>query len=210
MTLKPDNFYADISSNNQSFNASQYRSAGHRVISIKATEGRSYTNPQYANWVHTAHQHGLAVIHYMYQLPHAGFAQEQADHFHNTIKDHFVRPGDYVMVDVEEDAPNEAALFCREVVTRLNEHGYKDPWAYCPLSYYTEGPLEIPSKSFVIAAWGEHKPVLRRGDTMKAWQYDNGTLFGPAGYPKGFAGIPGRVDANVLDYDMVKKFRARK
>lgn len=204
--LSADNFCTDISSNNPSFNAAQYRSSGHRLIIIKATESTGFVNPDYASWVHSAHQHGLAVIHYHFARPENGEPRQQADHFAHTIKDHFVRPGDFTMVDVETGSPVECRAWLNEYDSHLQGYGYRT-WLYAPLSYYEEGTLSVHSNSYYIAAWGRNRPSLRRGNDLKLWQYTDGAVTGPNGYPTSFAGVPGRVDADVLSPDLVKYLR---
>lgn len=204
--LSADNFYGDISSNNGSFNAAQYKSAGHRVIAIKATEGTGYVNPDYSGWVHTAHEHGLSVLHYHFARPENGDPNGQVKHFWNVVREHFVRPGDYVFFDVETGPVSEAHAWLKEADSHMSAIGHVHPWVYCPLSYYESGGLEVASRNFVIAAWGTHKPTLRKGDNIAGWQYGDGR-YGPNGYPRSFAGIPGTADSNLLSPSLVKYYR---
>lgn len=204
--LSADNFYSDVSSNNAYFNAAQYKSAGHRVIAVKATEGTGYINPDYAGWVHTAHAHGLAVLHYHFARPENGNPVGQAKHFWEVSQEHFVRPGDYLFWDVETDGPGNAGAWLKEADRYLNTFARVHPWLYTPLSYYETGHLTVASRHFVIAAWGVRKPTLRRGDTLAGWQYGDGH-YGPNGYPRTFAGIPGNPDSNLLSPALVKYYR---
>ena len=97
--------FADISSNNPSFDAAQYRAAGHVAIAIKATEGTFYTNPNHRGWCLHAGWHHISVIHYHFARPDLGDGPEaEARHFLQVA--HGLAGGrDYLALDLERATP---------------------------------------------------------------------------------------------------------
>lgn len=195
--------FTDLSSNNGSFNAAQYASAGHHIVGIKATEGFTYVNPFHKGWVTDAHEHGLAVIHYHFAIPQNGNAAAEAEHFHANIKD-FHRPGDYVAFDVEQGSVAQAKGWVPPAYTVMRNGGFH-PWLYTFLSFYRQG-VSIPSGDYWIAAWGADSPDMRAGDELKAWQYTNGKI-GPE--PHTFAGVPGAADGDLLNPTLAAQLAKR-
>lgn len=190
-------YFSDVSSNNGSFSAPQYASAGHTIVAIKATEGTGYTNPFYREWVHDAHEHGLAVIHYHFALPQDGDPSAEAEHFISTVRPEFKRPGDYLAFDVEQGTITQAKDWIGPAYEFVRSQGYH-PWLYTFLSFYEQG-LTIPSHEYWLAAWGNERPSVRRGHNLLAWQYTDGQV-GPE--PHAFAGIPKVADGDLLDVSL--------
>lgn len=203
-----DNLFADVSSNNASFNAAPYASAGHLVIAIKATEGLSFVNPKYAAWVHDAHNHGLGVLHYHFARPEDGHPDRQAEHFWSVVKEHFRRPGDFVVVDTETDTPANGRNFTLEYDKHLRQVSGTHPVLYTFLSYFQEGHLTISSDQVWLAAWGRNQPGRNwdvPGPTrLWAWQFTDGRSGPP---PHSFAGIPGSSDGSRLNPNTVATLR---
>jgi GH25 family lysozyme M1 (1,4-beta-N-acetylmuramidase) len=185
---------ADISSNDEGFNGHAYKSAGHKVIMIKATEGLTYVNPLYAGWAHAAHAAGLAVAHYHFCRPEQADAGGQADHFWNAVKPHFLKGRDRLVFDLETGTPTSTDAYLAELDARVGELSPgAEPIGYTFLSYLNEagGRLKLRSKAWLIAAWGallEERGSLPGGQWLWGQQYTDGQ-FGPA--PHSFAGVRG-------------------
>jgi GH25 family lysozyme M1 (1,4-beta-N-acetylmuramidase) len=86
---KPAGQFADLSSNNglkTQADFDRYAKNGHNLVVIKATEGISYTNPEFAEQVRMAKRAGLIVMAYHFAKPGEGTAKAQAEHFVHTCK----------------------------------------------------------------------------------------------------------------------------
>lgn len=195
-----DNHFADISSNNHSFNAQQYAAAGHLAIAIKATEHTNYINPSYTHWVSDAHSHKLAVFHYHFARPEYGAPDAQANFFWKVVKDHFRRPGDYLIVDVETGHPATGRTFAVEFDKHLRAISKTHPKLYTFEAYLNEGHVKISSNEVWLAAWGKNRPGGNTwhyaGQKLWAWQFTDGNN-GPQ--PHTFAGISGACDGSQLN-----------
>lgn len=103
--MRNNRYFADISSYQPHFDARAYRDAGHLLIMIKATEGLTYENPDYAVACHNAHNAGLGVVHYDFARPdqgHSGTAE--ARRFAEVVLPH-TTSRDYLTCDVERATP---------------------------------------------------------------------------------------------------------
>lgn len=203
MSLPNYRLMADISSNNQSFNAAQYASAGHVAVAVKATEYSDYTNPRYVEWTTAAHEHGLAVIHYHFARPENGNPLAETQHFWETVKPHFRRPGDYVVMDVETGSYEQARSWTMAADLELRRISSTHPWIYAPYAYYDGADLRAAARCYWVAAWGDREPKARRGDTFTAWQRTDGVT-GPA--PHSLAGV-GRCDVSVINRTFAKQLK---
>lgn len=196
--------FADISNNNggAAFHAHAYKSAGHKLIGLKASEGMGFTDPDYAAWAHAAHAAGLAVLHYHFARPESGNPIEQARHFRQSVGDHFIKGRDRLCVDLETSVPKEGAAWLREFEAELAHLGvdiHDDLIGYTFKSYFDEGQPTIASGAWWIAAWGaamREREGLGRGQYLWAHQYTNGVV-GPE--PHVFAGIRGTCDGSVIN-----------
>jgi GH25 family lysozyme M1 (1,4-beta-N-acetylmuramidase) len=201
--------FADISSNNPSFNAPAYASAGHLMIMIKATQGISYVNPRWFEWVQAARAARLAVTHYHFCDGTA--ARTEADHFWRTIRPHFKRSCDRLVIDIENPAlaqlgPNAASYLATldselARLSGLQAIGYTFKSALNP-------HLRIRSGKWLVAAWGNQWPagMFRRlpNGTLWGWQFTDGQV--GANGPRGLAGI-GQCDISVLSPPIVSLIR---
>lgn len=97
--------FADLSSNNNTFNAEEYRASGHVLVAIKATEGLHYVNPNHRGWsLHAGLVH-VGVVHYHFARPDLSDSPEaEADHF-LSVALRLAGGRDYLVVDVERAAP---------------------------------------------------------------------------------------------------------
>jgi lysozyme len=204
-----DNLFADISSNNAGFTAKSYVEAGHLAVAIKATEGLTYINPKYKPWLTDAHRHKLAVFHYHFARPENGNPDGQAKHFWDTVKPHFKRPGDYVVVDVETGG-SAAKAWTTEFDRHLTKISGTHPVLYTFLAMYNEQHLTIGSDRVWIAAWGANNPAgadwKLGAHQLWAWQYTDG-VNGPP--PHSFAGIPGTCDGSRLNPKTTQQIRSQ-
>lgn len=200
----PHVLFADLSSNNPSLNAHAYKSAGHKVIAIKATEHTDYVNPRHAEWAHAAHAAGLAVVHYHFCRPENGNPVGQAVHFWQSVRSHYLRGRDRLAFDLETGEPGSSVAWLREAdkhLCAINGGAPGDePIGYTFLSYFEAAPLELTSAAWWIAAWGakmRQRQKLARGQYLWAQQYTDGTGYGPG--PQRFAGIPGICDGSIIN-----------
>lgn len=207
--MKPAELFADIYSDDH-FNAHAYRSAGHRVIAIKATEGAGYVNPHHAAWVDAAHAAGLAVVHYHFCRPENGNAGGQGAHFWNAVRPRYHR-GDRLAFDLETGNPRTAGAWLREadaMVCQLNGGAPPDrPVGYTYLSYFNEagGTLSLRSHAWWMAAWGallRLRTRLAGGQYLWAQQFTDGH-FGPE--PHRFAGVIGTGAGGTGDGSVINK-----
>lgn len=86
------------------FQSPSYDTSGLSFVFVKATEGRSYTNPRLETQVRTARRAGLVVGHYHFLWP--GRIRSQARHFLSEIPG---KAGDILAVDWEETADGSRA-----------------------------------------------------------------------------------------------------
>jgi lysozyme len=199
---------ADISANQTSFNAAAYASAGHLLITIKATEGLGYVNPRWEEWTMQAHQHGLAVNHYHFTNP-APSGVAQAQRFWDTVRPHFTKGLDRVMVDIETGDQADWPGFLEDYDQELHRLSGLDTIGYTFASALSPR-LRLRSKLWMVAAWGRQRPVSSRlrlpCGTLWGWQYTGGQG-SPSGGPQTAAGIPGFCDLTVLRNQTVRNLQ---
>jgi GH25 family lysozyme M1 (1,4-beta-N-acetylmuramidase) len=197
--------FADLSNNNgdqDTFHGHAYKSAGHKVIALKVSEGASFVDPRHAAWAHAAHAAGPAVIHYHFGRPESGNPIGQATHFHNTVKPHFIKGRDRLCIDLETSMPAEGRAWLREYeaqLIRLKVDTHNDLVGYTFKSYFEQGQLTITSGAWWIAAWGalmREREGLGRDQYLWAQQYTDG-VHGPE--PHTFAGIRGHCDGSTIN-----------
>lgn len=202
---KPDALAADISSNNRSFNAHQYASAGHLLIIIKATQGTNFTNPTHQVWTRDAHAAGLAVMHY--HFCDGASPLLEAQHFWATVKPLW-RNGDRLAIDFEQPALGALGPRGPAYLAALDHelHKHSGQWAIGYTFASALSPsLRVQSGKWWVAAFGNTWPARARrqlpNGTMWAWQFTDG-LEGAQG-PRGAAGI-GQCDMSVLSPPIVQ------
>lgn len=193
-------YFADISSNNPRFDAKAYREAGHLLVAIKATEGESYVDPRWLEWVLAAHSHGVAVVHYHFGRPdlHPG-AVDEAAHFIDTVA-HHTGPLDYLALDLERPAlggwthdPAWSRAFDGHVqrVSRFHTVLYM---AQDDLEMSDEW-LDGDNRRVWVADWSLDRVHAPKGYTVMFRQYTDG-IAGPG--PHSFAGT-GVCDGDTMD-----------
>lgn len=196
-------YFADISSNNRAFDAETYSIHGHVLVAIKATEGDTYDDPKYLQWVIEAHRHGVAVVHYHFGRPdlHPSPAGE-AKHFLDTVL-HHTGPRDYLALDLERPAiggwnhdPAWSMGFDRYVQDHSRFH---------TVLYMSQSDLEASdawlagdNRRVWVADWGVTPSVAPKGYTVLLRQYTDG-IIGPQ--PHSFAGI-GACDGDYMSREL--------
>lgn len=196
-------YFADISSNNPAFSARGYKDAGHILVAIKATEGDTYVNPRYLQWVIEAHRHGIAVVHYHFGRPdlHAEPGDE-AWHFLATVL-HHTGPNDYLALDLERPAiggwtrdPSWSHGFDEYVQVHCRFH---------MILYASQSDLETSdgwlagdNRRVWVADWSTDRVVAPKGYVVLLRQYTDGVT-GPE--PHSFAGI-GRCDGDIMSREL--------
>lgn len=198
---------ADISSNNSVFDPAAYASAGHLLITIKATQGLDYVNQFWDEWTHGAHEHKLAVNHYH-------FAElvnpvSEAQFFWLTVRKRFMAGVDRIMIDIETGEQADWPAYLDEFDAELHRLSGLSVIGYTFASALSSD-LRLRSSLWMVAAWGTQRPGnLLLGlpcGRLWAWQYTGG-LGSPSGGPTGTAGIPGAIDLSVLRNATVRNLR---
>jgi lysozyme len=192
--------FADISSNNAGFDAGAYRRAGHRLVSIKSTEGADYINPQHAEWSRRAHDSGVRVMHYHYcRPPERGGDTNESAFFWRVVKPTW-RKGDLLAFDLEQTGGKsweELRLYFARLVTSLTNISGHHARLYGDESFIRSlHPVGlVPGGLCWEAKWSQESAKLPRGLRLWAKQYTDGVT-GPR--PHAFAGV-GLCDGSLLN-----------
>lgn len=203
--------FADLSNNNPAFNAPAYRSAGHQLIVLKATEGLGYTDDRHAARADAAHHAGLLVGHYHFCRPdsHPEGTGEAAA-FWAAVKPHW-RPGDLLILDIETPPRGgmaHAGAYLQQVDTHLSRISGQNAVGYTYTAYMAEAgaSLQVASRLWWMAAYGSRVPLLGHHRRRWAHQYTDGWT---AGKRTAFAGI-GICDASRLTWRGLRDLKARR
>lgn len=200
--------FADISSNNASFDARSYASAGHLQIAIKATQGTDYTDPKWEPWVTAAHANNLAIVHYHF-CALANPAAE-ADYFWGTVRPHFNAKTDRLALDIETGPQGSWPSYLAELDAELYRLSGLEAVGYTFASALTP-KLHLRSGKWWVASYGTAQPSgplrgLPNG-SLWGWQYaQGGPIVDPSNGPHAAAGI-GDVDMSVLSPPIVSLIR---
>lgn len=167
----------DISHHN---NVTDWTALSHAVdgIFIKATEGVSYTDPQFSNYASSAIAAGMSsgYYHYFWPTSDISLATQQAQHFYDTIKDY-----SYALVpvlDVEETGGQSAAVICADVKAFADEFerlsGQKIMIYCCPnfADTYLSSDMSLSEYQLWIAHYYVETPrVTQVWPSYVVWQY---------------------------------------
>jgi lysozyme len=191
-------YFADVSSNNATFDAPTYRhKGGHQLVAIKATEATGYVNPRYVEWVQAAHKARVTVAHYHFARPERGDGTAEFQHFWEIAGHHF-QNGDYVVLDLETNAgdPRANVAFAHAFYAACTARRHQAV-LYSSSSYlWSCGPALAPPGGRVwVAAYGPRPGALPKGMRQWAWQFTDGAV-GPT--PHQCQGI-GRCDVSALN-----------
>ena len=204
-------YFADLSSNNTTFEPVHYREAGHLLVALKATEGQDFKDPHYADRCVEAHRAGLRVVHYHFCRPdNHPRGLDEAREFYMTIRK-YLKPTDLVAMDIEVQGARawwQIVRYSREFYHELAELAGKSPIVYSYTSYLTQaGPgMRMPHGRYWVADYAARlklPPWLHRA---WAWQRTDGES-GPE--PHQCAGI-GRCDVSLLNRATYLRMRARR
>lgn len=152
-------FYPDISSAQEGISTK-----GATAICVKATEGTTYTNPDYKRAMADAKKNG--VFHFAYHFMHAGNAAAQAAHCHNVVD------SSPLMLDVETSVAggNPTVADAQEFVDAFRKLGGVVYLVYLPHWYW--GDLGSPSlagfgKRGLLVVSSSYPPAY--SDTGEGW-----------------------------------------
>lgn len=168
--------------------------SGIKFVSIRATEGTSYSDPTFAfNWQH-AHAAGLTRTAYHFARP-AEAAEAQAEFFVSTV----VAAGGYprnsstmqLMLDLEDAdglAPSAVWAWVQAFMARLQALTGRPGIIYCGFYFWRDqvgNPMDNLNAPLWVAAYTPAPQVPPAWPFWTFWQYaDNGSI----------PGITGKVD----------------
>ena len=163
-----------------------------QFVYIKASEGTTYTDPQYARNIKGAKKNGFLVGSYHF-LRNSSPVTSQFQHF-TTVVDKKLQ--DLVpMVDVEEKISKDSiAKFCK----LIKQHYGKSPMIYGTMrSYNCYCAPDFNDYYLMIGRYGNRPPVINGKGHYNIWQFsENGIV----------KGIPKPVDLDRFhpDFDLSK------
>ena len=190
-------FFADVYSGDTSFDAQAYKAAGHTHIVLKATEGRTFVDPAFAERWNEARE--LTRWAYHFARPHANSPIDEAANFCRELGAVKISSADRLVIDWEDEhwpETRDGSTWLQQFVDACQKYGHEIRVLYGGGSYCAGTVKKWPrSKSgplrFWIAAYVD-KPesYLENSDQKKnvvACQYTDGQA-GPLN-PKSAAGI---------------------
>lgn len=160
----------DVSSHNAGFNYASAKAQGFEYCYIKATEGKSYINPDMGAQYTMAKNNGFKVGFYHYCNDNST-AEIQADFFNSVIKkyDQDLMP----CLDIETTMSNPTD-FTERFIQRL---GGKDRAIIYTGLYYYHQYINTNGYKIWVAAYGQSKPSMR-DNNMVGWQYTDSGING--------------------------------
>jgi GH25 family lysozyme M1 (1,4-beta-N-acetylmuramidase) len=190
--------FADLSNNNNSFNAKEYAQAGHVIVALKASEGTFFVDGRHRGWALAAGMEHVAVIHYHFGRPDRSGGAEEADFFLHCT--HGLRgPRDYLVYDGER-AHNGAfgldAAHCRAFDERIQEKTRYHTILYGSASTLPGAgeALAGENKRDWDADYASGPDHAAPGHVCVMRQFTDG-VFGPS--PRSLSGV-GQCDVNLL------------
>jgi len=195
--------FADLSSNNGSFDAHAYKEAGHVIVALKASEGVGWADPTHRGRCLAAGLNHIAVIHYHFGRPdsHPGAAggKAEAEWFLHACA-HLLGPHDYVCYDGERASNGAFGLdpdHCRGFDEYIQKTTRYKTILYASASMLTahgEHALVGKNKRDWCAMYSSAPDVAAPGHKCVMRQFTDGVL-GPQ--PHVVAGI-GRCDVDIM------------
>lgn len=202
--------FADLSSNNNEFDAPLYRSTGHILVAIKATEGINYTNPDHRAWSLHAGMNWVSVVHYHFARPDQGnLPADEANHF---LDEALPLAGwwDYLVVDVERGTPSGwnhdpawTRAFDAQVQARSRFHSIM--YASRSTMQEFEGWLVGNKRRVWDADWSADPDYAPPGYACVFRQHTDGVTGTP---PHSIPGV-GECDVNTMSVPMLRALSAR-
>ena len=101
-------YFADIYGGDGTFDAQVYKTSGHDLIVLKATEGKTFQDPKYLERVKAARAAGLIVFSYHFARPSKNTPEEEAKNFTSLVKVAGMTTQDRLVLDWED--PNFKAV----------------------------------------------------------------------------------------------------
>lgn len=191
----------DVSTYQKAIDWTKVRTDGVKFAMIKATQGKSETNPslylftdsRFKYNIENAYKNGIecGVYHYLTATTPAG-AREEAEYFLKTIEPYKGNIKLYAAVDVESPyLPNDKTLLTQIVnlfCVIVKQAGY-DPMVYTNQNFLTYRLNGIFTWKLWLALWRdkENVPTAEQYPNLAFWQWGSETV-------KGIA--TGNVDAN--------------
>lgn len=132
--------FADIASYQHGADLGVYRTAGHDRLLIKATEGTTYTTPDFAYWWAWAGRLGLGRGAYHFGRPSRSSGAAEADRFVAVLRAAGgPGPRDWVCLDAEDpdDHGNLGGRHAGDFCARMAAHGYPAGVVYSGTWYAT-------------------------------------------------------------------------
>lgn len=206
----PFRYFADTYNGTESVNMHDYAAAGHCLIALKASEGRSFIDPVHARRSREAHAMGLSVLHYHFARPDEGNNPELEAHLFAMVVKPTWQPGDYLWLDYERDITHSSLpakrwveIFCRVV----HEHLGATPILYAEASRMNGelADVRITGERYHPAKYGGAPTRLSRRRTKWGEQFTNGV---EGDHPHAAAGI-GQCDMNLLNARVAWSLRVR-
>lgn len=204
------NLFADISSNNNDFNAAEYRAAGHIFVAIKATEGTGYVNPDHRGWCYAAGGHHIGIAHYHFARPDLSTDPAAEARFFLTNVHSLAGGRDYLVLDLERAAP--AGWQHDPAWSATFDKYVQDNSRFHTVLYASESTLRISDQWLVgenrrvwDAAWGTTPDYAPPGYRVAFRQFTDG-VFGPE--PHSLPGV-GQCDVNRIAPGMFRQIAAR-
>lgn len=185
----------DISHHQGMINWDDVKTENISFIFMKATEGTTFTDPAFKNYLKQAKAMGKKVgAYHFFSFCKSG--EDQADHFINVVaKNEKILP----ILDLEFDAESECGKTEKEVIkqvngfiTKIKEHYGCSPLLYMPAAFYKRYAIGEFEGCKLWIRDTEGKPNLPDKKEWHFWQYaDRGKI----------KGINGYVDLNAFNGD---------
>lgn len=168
-------------------------------IYIKATEGTTYTNPQFASLAKGAIGAGIPVGFYHYFWPRSdpSYGKKQADFFYNAIKPYGYKF--YPVIDIEEKNGQDPKTVAENVKAFLKEFKKKsgrNAMCYCSPSFANQylADKDLAAYPLWIANYNVNTPKKTTvWKTFDVWQY---------GVAISVPGMSGQIDGDIATDDI--------
>lgn len=141
-------------------------------VVVKATQGVSYVNPDFAGWVKWLEDHDKPFG--MYHYCDGGNAEAEAEHFYRTVKA-YIGKG-IPVADYEGQALLKGTAWLKRFLDRFYALSGVRAMIYCSLSVVREQPFyDLTDHPLWIAQYADMNPVY--GFVDKPWQKGSVTPF---------------------------------
>lgn len=196
----------DVSTYQGDINWAQVKADGINFAFIKATQGRSVSNPSLRNFtdrkfaqnIVNANRWGIRIGVYHYLTAwNVTEAMQEAEYFLSVIAPYRSIIDLWAAVDVEDSrSPKDKTLMAQIVNTfclRVNAEGYK-PMVYTNPDWLTKKLGNVSHWDLWLALWRNkaNVPTADKYQNLRVWQWGSETV----------DGISGKVDANYMIYDV--------